>query len=215
MHPVNGLIRVSCSTARARRSTFLNGRPNPARAGDGRPDAAWTGGMAMANGQLKRILRRRPELDEADDELHERVRSRLLRLPFETTDVAPTSTAAGDAIADGLSAPAADDGTSTTIVVVDGPGDLYQLPGPRSASWRATTTGCGKTGTQAGPGRRDRAARPSTCHHSFGAERLAARPRPPSGPRDEGIRDGRSFSLARSADATMEILDRVAPASDP
>lgn len=85
--------------------------------------------MAMANGQLKRILRRRPELDEADDELHERVRSRLLRLPFETTDVAPTSTAAGDAIADGLSAPAADDGTSTTIVVVDGPGDLYQLPG--------------------------------------------------------------------------------------
>ena len=85
--------------------------------------------MAMANGQLKRILRLRPELDESDDELHERVRSRLLRLPFETTDVAPTSTAAGDATADEPSVPVTDDGTSTTIVVVDGPGDLYELPG--------------------------------------------------------------------------------------
>ena len=85
--------------------------------------------MAMANGQLKRILRRRPDVDGVDDELHERVRSRLLRLPFEATDVAPTSTPAADATDDELSEPVTDDARSTTIVVVGGPGDLYQLPG--------------------------------------------------------------------------------------
>ena len=57
------------------------------------------------------------------------MRSRLLRLPVETTAVAPASTAAPDATADDPSAPVTDDETTTSMVIVDGPGDQYELPG--------------------------------------------------------------------------------------